>query len=377
VTATATLRVTGDEGAAPPAGALASPERLKFEPDSGFYAQLKDEADAYFARTGLSPKDAPALYRKTAIIFAWFLSSYLYLVFGANTWWQAGLAAVSLGLSVSGIGFAIQHDANHHAYSKQRWVNGLLGFSLDVVGGSSYIWRYKHNVFHHTFPNLAGADDDIDLRPFARLAPAQPRRSLHRFQQYYMWALYGFLAPKWHFVDDYKNLINGRIGPHRLPRPRGAAMVAFFGFKLFFMTWAFVVPMFFHPWWMVLGGYALAAGVTGTSLAIVFQLAHCVDGADFPAPPEGQSIGMPFAEHQVRTSVDFADGNRLLTWYLGGLNYQVVHHLFPHVCHAHYPALAKVVAKVCEERGVRYRHEPTLSGALAAHFRWLRQMGEA
>ena len=377
MTATATLRETGEEGAATTAGALSTPERLKFEPDSGFHRQLKDEADVYFARTGLSPRDAPALYRKTAVIFAWFLSSYLFLMFGAATWWQAALAAVALGLSVSGIGFAIQHDANHHAYSKRRWVNNLLGFSLDVVGGSSYIWRYKHNVFHHTFPNLAGADDDIDLRPFARLAPTQPRRSLHRFQQYYLWVLYGFLAPKWHFVDDFKNLAQGRIGSHRLPRPRGAALVAFFGFKLFFLTWAFVVPMLIHPWWAVLATYFLAAGVTGASLAIVFQLAHCVDGADFPTPPEGPSLGIPFAEHQVRTTVDFAPGSRFLTWYLGGLNYQVVHHLFPHVCHAHYPALAKMVSRVCEERGLRYRLEPKLSGALAAHCRWLQQMGQA
>lgn len=367
-----------ESATAEPFGRQAPSNTLKFEPESVFHRDLKDRVKHYFDSTGLSPKASGATYLKTVVILSWFSAAYVALVFLANEWWQGALAAVALGLSVSGIGFSIQHDANHQAYSRHRWLNELLGHSLDLVGGSSYVWRFKHNIIHHTYPNVAGADDDVDFQPFVRLAPNQPRRGLHRFQHIYLWFLYAFLAPKWHFVDDFKNLSQGRIAAHRLPRPRGRALVFLILGKVSFVIWAFVVPALIHPWWWVVGGYLVVASITGVTLAAVFQLAHCVEEADFPeVQPGNVRIGTAWAEHQVRTAVDFAPNSRLLTWFLGGLNFQVVHHLFPHVCHAHYPQLARIVAATCAEHGVTYRVQPTFAGALRSHGRWLRRMGAA
>ena len=84
-----------------------------------------------------------------------------------------------------------------------------------------------------------------------------------------------------------------------------------------------------------------------------------------------------WAVHQVQTTVDFGQGNRLLSWYIGGLNFQIEHHLFPHICHIHYPALAPVVADTCKEYGLRYTAQPTFRAGLVSHFRWLRRMGMA
>ena len=134
--------------------------------------------------------------------------------------------------------------------------------------------------------------------------------------------------------------------------------------------------MLFHPWWTVLVFYATTAYLLGLLLAVVFQLAHCVDGAAFPrlAPGTGR-VSDAWAVHQVRTSVDFAQSNRWLTWYLGGLNFQIEHHLFPRICHIHYPCLASIVRAVCGEFGVKYATHDRLGEALASHWRWLRRMG--
>ena len=80
---------------------------------------------------------------------------------------------------------------------------------------------------------------------------------------------------------------------------------------------------------------------------------------------------------QVRTTVDFARGSRLATWYLGGLNLQVEHHLFPKVCHLHYPRLAPVVEQTAAEHGIAYHAHESIGAALASHWRWLRRMGRA
>ena len=110
----------------------------------------------------------------------------LALVFAATTWWQAVPLAISLALAIAGIGFAIQHDANHGSYSSKESVNRLMGITLDLLGASSYVWKWKHNIFHHTYTNLSGSDEDINIGFFARLSPVQPRRRIHRLQQFYV-----------------------------------------------------------------------------------------------------------------------------------------------------------------------------------------------
>jgi linoleoyl-CoA desaturase len=124
--------------------------------------------------------------------------------------------------------------------------------------------------------------------------------------------------------------------------------------------------------------YATVSLSCGVVLSVVFQLAHCVEEATFPMPAAGTDrIETHWAVHQVQTTVDFARGSRLLSWFVGGLNFQIEHHLFPKICHLHYPALAPVVEATCREFGVRYVAHRTLFGSLASHFRWLRRMGMA
>jgi len=353
--------------------------KVKFSGSDRFLRELRRRVDAYFERTGHSRRDCPQMYFKTATIMAWFIAAYVLLVFFATSWWTVVPLAVVLGLSIAAIGFNIQHDGNHRAYSNHQWVNKLMALTLDLMGGSSYLWDWKHNSIHHTYPNVEGHDDDINMGFLGRLAPQQPRFKFHRFQGIYLWLLYGFMAIKWHLVDDFHQLYIGRIGQHKIPRPKGKDLAIFIAGKVAFFSLAFGIPMLFHPWWKVLIVYASAAFVSGVVLSVVFQLAHCVSEASFPVPVPveggGEQLPTDWALHQVQTTVDFARGNPIICWFVGGLNFQIEHHLFHKICHIHYPALSKVVEEVCHEFGVRYASHKTMFSAVASHFNWLVEMG--
>ena len=151
----------------------------------------------------------------------------------------------------------------------------------------------------------------------------------------------------------------------------------FVGGKVAFAGWAFVLPLLLgHGLLDVLGIYAIAMGTAGIWLSLVFQLAHCVEEAEFPTLPEGEiRLAQPWVEHQLATTVDFAPDSRVLTWYLGGLNFQVEHHLFQRISHVHYPALSRIVRETCAAHGVYHRQHRTVGGAIASRARHLRNLG--
>jgi linoleoyl-CoA desaturase len=315
------------------------------------------------------------MYLKTAIILAVFVSTYVLLVFVADEWWQVVPLAIAFALTIVAIGFNIMHDANHEAYSDRRWINRLMGVTLDVVGGSSYFWRFKHNVFHHLYTNVTGYDTDVNLAGLGRLTPHHHHLWIHRWQHLYAWFLYGLMVVKWQLYDDFRLVFRPRMGGHTCPRPCASQLAVFVAGKLVFFGFAFGIPLSLHSVPAVAAVYALIAVVTGVVLGVVFQLAHCVEQAEFPLELERRRMAAPWAVHQVETTVDFARGNRAASWLLGGLNFQIEHHLFTRICHVNYPAIAPVVEKTCREFGVRYKCNRTLFSALRSHYRWLRTMG--
>ncbi len=354
----------------------AVPGQLKFGAEDAFYPTLRKRVDEYFKRTGLSQRDCPRMYLKTAIVLTWFVASYAQLVYVATTWWMALPLALSLALAMAAIGFNIQHDGSHTAYSKHPWINKLMALSLDMLGGSSYGWACKHNVVHHTYSNITGHDDDIDIGILGRISPHQQQFSFHRWQHIYLWLLYGFVAIKWHFYDDFRDLAIGRFGGLRHPRPKGWDLATFIGGKALFFWLAIGIPLLVHSVSTVLAFYVAVSFIEGIALSMVFQLPHCVEKAAFPLPQaETGRMETPWAVHQVQTTVDYCRSNRLLSWYVGGLNFQIEHHLFPRICHVHYPALAPLVERTCQEFGVGYQANATFRSAIASHFRWLRKMG--
>jgi linoleoyl-CoA desaturase len=353
-----------------------APGGLKFQSPDDFRQALRRGVDEYFATPGRQQRDCWQMYLKSAVVLGWCAAAYGLLLVVGGTWWLALPLAMILGLGLAAVGFNVQHDGNHGAYSNSRLVNRLAAATLDLMGGSSYVWARKHNSIHHSYTNVTGHDDDINIGLLGRLSPHQKHLPFHRLQHVYLWFLYGFLPVKWHVYDDFHNVLVGRIGEHRISRPHGWDLAMFFGGKAAFFGLALGVPMLFYSWWWVLVLYMVSSFVQGVALSVVFQMAHCVEEADFPLPAEESGkIEHSWATHQVETTVNFAPRNRLLTWYVGGLNYQVEHHLFPQICHIHYPAISRIVERCCREYGLAYKSQKSFLGGIASHFRWLRRLG--
>jgi linoleoyl-CoA desaturase len=351
---------------------------LTYAASTAFRRDLEGRVAAYFEQSGRCRRGSWRLHAKTAILIAWFAASYLGLVLVAATWWQALPLAVSLALAMAGIGFNIQHDGNHGAYSRRPAVNKAAALSLNMLGGDAYFWHFKHNIAHHSYPNISGFDEDIYFGPLARMSPHDRRYWFHRFQYLYIWGLYALLALKWQLSSDFRSMIRPGVGETPVARPRGWDQFSFWAGKACFFGLAFVIPLMRHALVDVLVFYVVTALVLGLTLATVFQLAHCVEEATFRIPAEGtERIDREWTAHQVESSVDFARGNRLLTWYLGGLNFQIEHHLFPKTCHIHYPAISPIVEATCKEHGIGHVSHPTMRAAIRSHVRWLKHLGRA
>ena len=354
-----------------------TPPRVRFPPDDGLHAAVKRDAAAHLDAIGRARWGGSAMHAKTATILGWFALSYVaLLLWGGTSGWLAAALTLSIALAMAGVGFSVMHDANHGAYSRSPRVNWAWGLALDLVGASSYVWRFRHNVLHHTYPNIDGMDVAVDAGVLLRFAPTQRLRAFHRWQHVYAWPLYGLIAMKWWFVDDVVDVVRGRIGRFKLARPRGRELMAFVAGKVVFVTWSIAIPALVYRSGWVLLPFFIGALTLGIVLSTVFQLAHIMPDVEFHGTaPGGQRMATSWAEHQVRATVNFAPTNRLLGWYVGGLNYQIEHHLLPDVCHVHYPALAGLVAEACRARGVPYRTIPTLREAIAHHQGFLRALG--
>jgi linoleoyl-CoA desaturase len=351
-------------------------QKVSFDNGGSFVRDTRREVEAYLAAPGVSAAGRRRLRVKALLAFVLLGVSWATLIFASPGVYLGLVCFAGLVLGTTLVAFCVMHDANHGAYFRDRRLNHLLGWSADVaLGISSYAWRVKHNVAHHTYTNVDGYDADITQMPFARLMPMQPRRPWYRFQHLYIWLLYCLMVLRWQTVGDVAALRRGSIGQSALRPPRGWDLAGIAAGKALFLGWAIVVPLLVYPWWLVLAGYGVLAMSMGLVTATTFQLAHCVEEAEFAAPADLAGPRRLWAVHEVETTVDFCPRNRVLTWILGGLNYQIEHHLFPRVPHTHYPQIAEIVRRTCVLHGVRYAAHPTLRAALRSHYRHLRTLG--
>ena len=349
--------------------------KVSFDNSSQFLQDTRREVNLYLAARRTRLKGKSLLFAKMLLAVGLTVSSWTVLMF-ATPGLLLGLACF-LGLVGGALltGFCVMHDANHGACFDKRAYNHLLGWSSDLLlGFSSYAWRVKHNIAHHTYTNVVDYDDDINQQPFARLAPSQARHSYHRFQHLYMWPLYMLMAIRWQTLGDVSAFRRGQIGQSPLHVPKKWDLAGLLTGKAFFISWAVVLPMFVYPWWLVVIAYLVFTMILSEVMAMTFQLAHCVEEATFASAEEMQ-VKRVWAIHEVETTVDFCPRNPLLTFLLGGLNYQIEHHLFPRVPHTHYKQIAAIVRRNAAAYGIRYNVQPSLVRALRSHFRHLRTMG--
>jgi linoleoyl-CoA desaturase len=354
---------------------------------NAFYTTLKTSVDQYFKTAELRKTGNWRLYAKTGILIPTAVILYITLLsvfrlpsdhipvlLGA-----AGLlVSALLGIVLASIGFNVMHDACHGSYSSRQWVNGVMGLSLNALGGNAFIWKFKHNIIHHTYTNVDGIDDDIAKSPVMRHCPSQKWVPAHRFQHIYMFLVYALSSFLWALMLDFGKYFKRKVVATPLQKMDIREHIVFWFSKILYIVFYIVIPVYFVGWRNFALGFTCLHLTLGLTLAIIFQLAHVVEGATFVHIEEGETkkLEEEWAVHQVRTTANFAPRNKVISWLVGGLNFQVEHHLFPRISHIHYPAINQIVKDTCRKYGIAYNEFPTMRQAVRSHFQVMRELGK-
>jgi linoleoyl-CoA desaturase len=343
-----------------------------------FGEDLKRRVAEYFESRKLSQKANASMVVKSFVLLGLTFGAYGLILSGHfSPWGMLGLA-VLMGVGIAGLGFSVAHDGLHGAYSDNPRVNQAAGLVFDLLGANGYMWKLTHNVIHHTYTNLYGVDEDLTVSPQLRLSPHADWKPYHRVQHLYAFFAYGFSTIFWVFVKDYKYFLQKDIGPYKGKTHPASEWAVLLGMKAVYYTWSLVIPLMVLnvTWWQFLIGLLAMHLTAGGILGIVFQLAHVVEETAHPLPDAQGNVENNWMVHQLLTTSNFARKNKLLSWYVGGLNFQIEHHLFPKVCSVHYPAISEIVKATAQEHGVPYPEAETFLGAVGSHYRMLRELGK-
>jgi linoleoyl-CoA desaturase len=345
---------------------------------SAFYTTLRKRVDIHFETQKLSVHANLAMWFKAVFFLGSFIILYSLIFF-------AGFAPlVMLGLSVllgifgAFVGFNICHDAIHNSFSKKPFINKSFGFLFSLIGASAYVWSICHNIVHHTYTNIAGHDEDIDVAPgLIRFSETEPANKIHRYQHLYAFGLYSLAMLSWVFRKDYKKFFQTKIGCQATNHPKIEYFNLFF-FKFLYYFLFIVLPLIVLDitWWQFIIGFLAMQLAQGLVLGLVFQLAHVVEGTTFPQPNYDGNIEEAWAIHQMMTTANFSTNSKFAGFLCGGLNRQIEHHLFPKICHIHYPSIGKIIKDTALEFNLPYIENPTFLSALSSHYRMLKKLGK-
>lgn len=355
--------------------------KIKFNnSDPVFFNTLRQRVDSYFTENNIKSTGNYKLYSKTLILISALIAGYIWMVFFTPaSSILAIFVCIIMGVNIAAIGFNVMHDGAHGSYSSRKWVNSFMGFSLNILGGNVYLWSQKHNINHHSYTNVEGMDDDIDIRPFIRVHADQKKSWYHRFQHYYSLFLYGLTYLFWVFLNDFNKYFTGKIAEHT--KMRKMDLPEHFNFwisKVLYVFLFILVPFYFAGIIPTIVGYLIMAFSAGVVISVVFQLAHVVEETTFVTPEgDAMKIETEWAKHQINTTVNFSTKSKAISWLLGGLNFQVEHHLFPRISHVHYPKINLIVKQTCEEFNVLYKEFPNMLDAIKSHLLHLKAAGQA
>jgi linoleoyl-CoA desaturase len=356
-------------------------QKIKFVDSerSEFFATVRKRVDSYFKEKQLSKHANGAMWAKTVF----FLSglTVLYSLILSNLFPPAIMLilAILLGMFAAFIGFNVCHDAIHGSFSGNARVNQALSLVFNVIGANAYVWSITHNIVHHTYTNIPGHDEDIEVAPgLLRMSPEDKVHKLQRYQHFYAFLLYGLASLSWVFRKDYKKFFQKRIGSYDNTKRAQKEYFNLFFFKGLYYVLFIIVPLIVVnvTWWQFIIGFLAMHLAEGLVLGLVFQLAHVVEGTDFPYPDEQGNIEEAWAIHQMRTTANFARKSWLANFLCGGLNMQIEHHLFPKICHIHYRPISDIVKQTAEEFNVPYIESKTFGGALRSHYTMLKKLGK-
>ncbi len=353
--------------------------QLKFidQKNSKFFQTVRKRVDHYFEANNLTKRADVNMVVKTVIYLVAFVSLYVLILMEVFPDMVNLFLAIALGMNMAFIGFNICHDALHGSYSSKPWINNSLGFLFNIIGANVYIWKITHNKIHHTYTNIVGHDGDLEIAPgMVRVSTTEKHYPIHRYQHIYAFFLYSLASMSWFFKKDYKKFFQKKIGQHENNHPK-IEYFKLFVYKLMYYSLFIIIPLVVMDitWWQFIVGFLSLNLAMGLVIGLVFQLAHLVEQTSLSHPEEDENIEEAWAQHQMRTTANFARKSRLATFLCGGLNYQVEHHLFPKICHIHYPAISGIVKETATEFDLPYHENKTFYIALKSHYQFLKEVG--
>lgn len=345
---------------------------------STFYNTVRKRVDTYFNEQNMTIHATPAMWFKVFFFLTGLSTIYLILLFANLSMPVMVLLTMLLGMFGAFVGFNVCHDAIHKALSPHPKVNQAFGFIFNLIGASPYVWNICHNIVHHTYTNIAGHDEDIDVAPgLIRFSESETVNRVQQYQHFYAFALYSLAMLSWVFRKDYKKFFQKKIGEHVLTHPKIEYFNLFFYKAIYYFLFIGLPLLVMNiSWWQFLIGFLIMQFTQGLVLGLVFQLAHVVEATEFPFPNEEGNIEEAWAAHQLRTTANFAVDSKLAAFLCGGLNRQVEHHLFPKICHIHYPAIGLIIKETAAEFNLPYNECATFGAALSSHYRMLRKLGK-
>jgi linoleoyl-CoA desaturase len=356
-------------------------KNLKFSNASGeaFKTELNTAVKDYFASRKITKDGGAPMIIKTLVMMTIYLVPMILLLSGmiSNAWLVFALYITS-GLGMAGIGMSVMHDALHGSYSKNRKINRLMGYSINLIGASGAIWKVQHNVLHHTYTNVPEYDDDLNTSDLLRFSPEDELKPIHRFQHVYAWFLYSMMTLVWVTFRDFNRIKRYRdLGFFSKKGEYIKEIINALVWKVVYFTYGLALPIIIipQPWWIVVLAFLCMHFVTGLILSVVFQTAHVMPSSDYPEPDEEGTVSGNWTVHQLATTCNYAPKSRFLSWYIGGLNFQIEHHLMPNICHVHYKGLSKVVKQLATKHGIPYNSNRTFADAVVAHMEMLKQLG--
>ena len=351
---------------------------IKFPPEEdGFYAKLREEVNAYFAETNQSIYGNGWMFLKVAallgiygVVFSFLFVSNLSPEYVLLCYAFLGIWGVFLGVNVG-------HDAAHNALFKISWYNRIFMHVFDFLGLSSFNWKNRHVSGHHVYSNIMEYDPDIQQSAVVKIFPQDQRRNFHRFQWIYMPFIYAIFIPRWVFYRDFKDVFYDRIGGfNNRPYPISEVMKMVL-FKLLYLVYMVVLPclMSGFSFGFFIGALSLLMVCSSLTIVVVLLTTHMLDDSCFPEPDEQGLMPYSWSKHQMHTTSDYATESAVVTHLFGGFNHHIIHHLFQHICHIHYPALTRILIRVAGEYGVPYRSKKYILPAMYSHFKLLYNNG--
>jgi len=346
-----------------------------------FTTELRNSVNEYFIKNNIQKFGNQEVYSKTIIMALLYFTPFVLMISGLVS---SGILVLVcwfiMGLGMSGLGMVTMHDANHGSFSKHRWVNRFFGNSLYLLGGFPPNWRYQHNTLHHGFTNIEGHDEDIAPPGILRFSPHRPLKKIHRYQYIYAWFFYSLMTISWIIAKDFKGLKRYTKMGAKLSRKRkfNSLLVEIIISKVAYYSLFLVVPLLTIPvaWYWILAGFLIMHFTSGLVLSSIFQSAHVVQSSEYPVPNKNGELNNNWAVHQLYTTCDYAPKSTIFSWLVGGLNYQIEHHLFPNISHVHYRQISKIVQSKAQKYGLPYHVNKSFVQAVWQHIRMLKLLGE-